>query len=120
MNLVNHQQRPSNAPPDKRNWPRVKIAVQTELRLAGSPSIRATTSDLSVGGCYVEMMFTLEVGREMEITLWLGQAKVVTKAKVVTCHPQFGNGIQFLKMSQEDQDLLWTFLDAEVRDARPF
>jgi hypothetical protein len=32
------------------------------------------------------------------------------KAVVVTHHPQFGNGIKFLDMSQEDQARLANFL----------
>jgi PilZ domain len=70
-----------------------------------------STSDLSPSGCYVEMMFTLEVDRKLDITLWLGDVKIQTKARVATCHPQFGNGIQFMGMKPEDCELLGGFLD---------
>jgi len=32
-------------------------------------------------------------------------------ARVVTCDPQFGNGIQFLRILREDRDTLIKFLD---------
>lgn len=101
-----------NRPREKRQWPRAKVAAQAELRLEGSALIRARTTDLSLGGCYIEMMFTLAVGKELEIVLWLGQSRVAAHATVVTCHPQFGNGFQFTEISADDRDLLETFLEA--------
>lgn len=97
---------------ERREWPRVRTAVQVELRPKGNDvPLRATTADLSAGGCYVEMLFPLEVGEGLNIVLWLGLAKVVTQGRVVTCHPQVGNGIQFVDMAPEDRDLLETFLE---------
>jgi c-di-GMP-binding flagellar brake protein YcgR len=97
---------------ERRQWPRTRVPVQTELRLKGRDvPIRVKTSDLSVGGCYVEMMFTFELGSKLEITMWIGEAKVKTEGMVVTRHLQFGNGIQFTTISVDDQLLLNRFLD---------
>ena len=102
--------------PERRVAARYKVAVQVEIRVAGSQvPIRVSTSDLSLSGCYVEMMFTLDVDRKLEMMLWLGDSKIQTKARVATCHPQFGNGIQFLNMQREDTELLSRFLEAEAR-----
>jgi hypothetical protein len=104
---------------ERRIAPRFKVAIQVEIRPEGSAGpIRVSTSDLSLSGCYVEMMFTLEVDRRLEMTLWLGTTKIVTRARVATCHPQFGNGIQFLDMKADDSRLLGQFLDAESLKAR--
>jgi PilZ domain len=104
--------------PERRVAPRHKIAIQVEIRTEGGQApIRVSTSDLSLSGCYVEMMFTLEVDRKLEMTLWLRDAKIRTKARVATCHPQFGNGIQFVNMKPEDVDLLSVFIDAESKDS---
>jgi hypothetical protein len=63
------------------------------------------------------MLFPLEIGEELSIVLWLGLAKVVTGGRVVTCHPQVGNGIQFVDMAPVDRDLLETFLEVASEQA---
>lgn len=97
---------------ERRLWPRTKVAVPTELRVKGRDvPVRVQTSDLSVGGCYVEMMFTFELGTKLEMTMWIGDSKVKTEGMVVTRHLQFGNGIEFTTISTADQLVLSRFLD---------
>ncbi|MFY9559031.1 MAG: PilZ domain-containing protein [Terriglobales bacterium] len=100
-------------PAERRRYLRVQVAVQIEIRPAGTNvPMRLETSDVSLGGCYVEMALTLDVGTKLDIVLWLDQAKVSTKGLVVTRHPQFGNGIAFLQLSSENEARLRAFLDA--------
>lgn len=104
---------PRIAPPDRREHLRFQLAVQIELRPDGSNvPIRLQTSDLSMGGCYVEMALTLDVGTKLDIVLWLDQQKVSLRGVVVTRHPQFGNGIEFAGIGPENERLLYCFLDA--------
>lgn len=98
---------------ERRKYPRTPAEVQVEFRPEGAPVATHThTTDLSLGGCYVEMNFTLQVGTKLDLVLWLGDEKVTTKATIATHHPYFGNGIQFVGMSPEDQSKLQHFLDA--------
>lgn len=100
-------------PPERRRNMRIQIAAQIEIRPVGSNvPMRLQTTDLSLGGCYVEMAFTLAVGTKLDIVLWLDDQKVSSRAVVVTCHPQFGNGISFLSVSRENEAKLRFFLDA--------
>lgn len=100
-------------PPERRRYLRIEVAAQIEIRPDGTNvPMRLETSDLSLGGCYVEMNLTLEVGTRLDIVLWLDQQKVSTRAVVVTRHPQFGNGISFLSVSPENEARLRAFLDA--------
>jgi c-di-GMP-binding flagellar brake protein YcgR len=97
--------------PERRKNTRFQVAVQVELRLDGAPAATHThTTDLSLGGCYVEMNFTLPVDSHLDMVLWLGDEKVVTKAIVVTHHPYFGNGFRFVDMLADDQSKLKRFL----------
>ncbi|MFZ0734847.1 MAG: PilZ domain-containing protein [Candidatus Sulfotelmatobacter sp.] len=99
---------------DRRKSQRLKRAVQTELRLQGSATpIRVETADISTGGCYIEMAVTLELGSELELRLWLGHKKLDLAGKVVTRHPQFGNGIAFRHLSDDSRIRLQAFLDSE-------
>jgi c-di-GMP-binding flagellar brake protein YcgR len=115
--VTNYQESLHRAAFERRRFQRLKRAVQTELRVQGSESpIRAETADISAGGCYIEMGVTLDLGTPLKLVLWLGHKKLQLDAKIVTRHPQFGNGIEFGKMSETSKHLLQAFLDnAEVR-----
>lgn len=85
-----------------------------ELYIEGSESpLRGATSDLSLGGCYIESIFPLPMGTHLELKLRL-EGTLLLLGTVVTCDPQVGNGIQFTKMLPEDLEELRLFLeDAE-------
>ncbi len=105
---------------ERRKYPRTQAAVQIEFCPAGAAAATHThTPDLSMGGCYVEMNFTLQVGTKLDLTLWLADEKITTKAIVVTHHPYFGNGIQFVELSQTDQSKLKRFLNSLSHTEKP-
>jgi c-di-GMP-binding flagellar brake protein YcgR len=97
---------------EKRRHARVKIRVPVEMRTPNENPIRAETSDLSVSGFYVEMLFTLEVGAQLDITLRLGDASVVAVGEVVTCDRTVGNGIRFTRILPDDKEELDRYLQA--------
>ena len=101
------------APPDRRRDLRYSVQVQIELREKGSDvPIRMTTTDLSRGGCYVELMMPLPVGTDVTATLWLSNGSVRVLGSVVTRHAQFGNGIKFVGFDENGEKVLATYLDA--------
>lgn len=98
---------------ERRKYSRIQAGVPIEFKPEGTEVFTHTqTSDMSVGGCYLEMSFTLPVGTMLDVDLWLGEEKVTTKARVVTHHPSFGNGIQFVDMSTEDRSKLQRFVNS--------
>jgi c-di-GMP-binding flagellar brake protein YcgR len=100
-------------PPDRRRDPRHSVQVQIELREDGSEvPIRMSTTDLSRGGCYVELMLTLPIGTYVSAKLWLSDGSVRMRGRVVTLHPQFGNGIKFLEFEDDGKKVLAQYLDA--------
>jgi len=97
----------------QREYPRFKAALPVELRQAGASSpLRAQTTDICLGGCYVEMTSTQKVSREVEITLWIGQEKVLAQGVVVSNHPSFGNGIKFTHVSEDGKLRLQQFVES--------
>lgn len=101
------------APPDRRHNLRYSVQVQIELREDGSDvPIRMNTTDLSRGGCYVELMMPLPVGTGVTATLWLSNGAVRMRGRVVTRHVQFGNGIKFLDFDDNGEKVLAQYLDA--------
>jgi c-di-GMP-binding flagellar brake protein YcgR len=96
---------------ERRKNPRVKLNVPVEIHTETSAApVHCATSDLSLGGCYVESMYPYPVGTCLDLKLEAGGTLVIS-AKVVTSDPQFGNGIQFLRMLPEDRAVLVKFLD---------
>ena len=78
---------------ERRQHPRTNVAVEVDLQSERTATpLRVKTTDLSIGGLYVEMMFTLEVGTKLKIVLWLNDVQVSTGGIVVTQDLQVGNG----------------------------
>lgn len=97
---------------ERRLFQRSSVAVQIEVRAKNdSIPIRLKTTDISVGGCYVEMAVTLEPGTSVDVILWLEHTKLALEGRVVTRHPQFGNGIEFVGVAPEAEALLQSFLE---------
>ena len=79
---------------DRHLHPGYTDQVQIELRAEGNDvPIRLTTTDLSREGCYIELMMPLSVGTHLQATLWLDGHPIVIQGRVITCHPQYGNGM---------------------------
>jgi len=57
-------------------------------------------------------MFPMAIGTTLELKLQVDGTLLVL-AKVVTCDPQVGNGIQFTHMLPEDVKELRAFLEAQ-------
>ncbi len=99
---------------ERRRFPRVKSAVALELRYAGCLApVRATTSEISLGGCYIETMFTLDVGTKLDIVMWLDGQKLSAKGIIATRYPQVGNGIDITDIKPEDRAKLEAFLKTQ-------
>jgi hypothetical protein len=114
MNSPNAQ--PSNlavTEEDRRRHPRYSVQVQIEIHQDGSDvPMRLETTDLSRGGCYIQLMIPLSVGIRLQATLWLDGYPVVVRGLVVTRHPEFGNGIMFVEFEGQGEQLLHRYLDA--------
>jgi c-di-GMP-binding flagellar brake protein YcgR len=96
-----------------RQHPRFKAALPIELRPKGAPApLRTQTADIGLGGCYVEIVFTQEVSTPVELTMWLGDFKIVASGEIVSKHPSFGNGIKFTAVNKEGREKLGEYLES--------
>jgi len=97
---------------NRREYARIKVSVPFEIQTDASLApIRGATTDLSLGGCYIESIFPFPIGANLDIKLSI-QSTVLISAIVVTCDPQVGNGIRFNTMLAEDREALAAFLEA--------
>jgi len=100
---------------ERRKNPRFKISVPVEIHTEGSTApVHCATSDLSLGGCYIESMYPFPVGTCLDLRLDVSGTLLIA-ARVVTCDPQFGNGIQFIRMLPEDRAILIKFLEGVAK-----
>lgn len=97
--------------PFKRKYERVNLAVQAEIRSASKNyPCRGRTVTVGEGGCYIEVVETLEPATMVEVVLWLNGEKVLAKAEVASTDRHIGNGIKFVQMKREDSEKLKAFL----------
>ena len=101
------------APFDRRSHARYTVQIPLELLCEGeSESLHLVTTDLSHNGCYVKISTPLAVGTRIQITLWMDQHRIVAHGRIVTRHPEFGNGIMFLKFEADGEPILHAYLNA--------
>ena len=67
-------------------------------------------SDLSTGGCFVEMPIPLKQGAKFEIVLWISGTKLHLQAAAASSAPGYGIGIRFIDLSPKDKELLRNFM----------
>src|ERR1700675_2278545 len=89
---------------ERRISPRYKCEGSAEFRTEGS-DVRTwgTFTDLSLGGCYVEMKATFPVGAIVDLSLDLNDVRVQVKGEVRVSYPFLGIGIAFREVSAENQ-----------------
>jgi len=79
---------------NRRKNPRYQVELPIELFLEGSPQpIRARTSDIGLGGCYVSWLSPPRVGTDLRIVLWLGERRPTVLGRVVSSDAGVGMGI---------------------------
>jgi hypothetical protein len=68
--------------------------------------IAAGISDISLSGCYVELLTALPIGTLLSISLSLDGLSIRGTAEVRTTHPGVGMGLQFRAMDAADKATL--------------
>jgi hypothetical protein len=101
---------------ERRRWPRVKCSVSAEVHVSGQSVsgqsvIWAKASDLSQGGCFIEMAVPLPIDSRFDIALWLGETKLRLQGQVASLAPGFGNGVRFLGLSASNREHLRRFIE---------
>ena len=96
---------------EKRRYPRYKVKVPVELHLSASaPPQRTSVDEISLCGCYIETMFTFDVGTKLGLIFSLNEERISAQGVVVNRYPQVGNGINFVEISADDRAKLSEFL----------
>jgi len=86
--------------PERRRFPRRTCSLPVELRPPGQPyPTAAETTDVSLCGCYVKLLFPLPIGTVVDIRIGIEDVGVRAKGIVRTTDPALGNGIEFTEIA---------------------
>ena len=98
--------------PDNRRQTRYACRLGAEVFQAGS-SVRnyCHLSDLSPGGCYLEMPLVFEQGSAVEITVRTHEMKLRLSGEVKASHPGYGMGISFKLNTKEERQGVQQLVD---------
>jgi c-di-GMP-binding flagellar brake protein YcgR len=96
--------------PERRRYPRVKAKIPVELRCSDAAPMRTATDEISLCGCYIETMFTMEVGTKLGLVFSLKEDEIRAEGVVATRYPQVGNGVDFIDFAPQDRLKLGEFI----------
>src|SRR5579862_322444 len=85
------------------------------------PPVRCQLTDLSLGGCYLEIGSPFPVSTRVTLSMSAAGVDVKTEGVVRVMHPDQGMGVEFTKRTAEHQKLLEKFLSVltQNRDLLP-
>jgi len=94
-----------NSPGDRRIQSRHACQLGTEVyRLGVKVPHHCNLTDISIGGCYVEMPSPFAAGTSVEMIVRTPDFKFVSRGVVQTVNPGFGMGVAFVAQSKEQRD----------------
>lgn len=105
--------------PDRRRFPRFECKASVEVRLASGSPVRGNLADLSLGGCYIEMMIPLPVSTQLDLVIWLESGKLASPGLVTSSHAGFGVGVKFIGMGKPERQMLEHYLAQQTAVNRP-
>lgn len=88
---------------ERRRFPRMPFRVETQITTEGSHArMPGKITDISLGGCYVDLVGPLPVGEVIGLDLKAGLNNLHLFGTVRSSQPGLGMGIEFAKMSASD------------------
>jgi PilZ domain-containing protein len=110
--------------PERRQSPRYKCQGSAQFCIKGS-DIRTwgTLTDISLRGCYIEMMATFPVGATVDLLLELNGVRAEVTGEIRVSYPCLGMGIAFREISDANRarllEMLRTLAPADLPTEEP-
>ena len=98
-------------PTQQKRIPRYNFVATTEMtEEATTTCLAGRISEISRGGCYVDILNTLPVGTELKVQIFRDAGTFTTRGKIIYVHEQIGMGIVFLDPPEDQLKLLDSWL----------
>jgi hypothetical protein len=89
------------------------VASAEVIEVGTGTKLSARTSEIGVGGCYVDALNPFHLGTAVTLRIVRDQGAFQAKAKVVYSDPSFGMGLAFEALDPEQRTILENWL-AEI------
>ena len=109
----------NSQPAKRRSVRRCPFVASAEvIELSSETRLPARTSELGLGGCYIETLNPFAEGTVVQLRILRDQGVFETKAKVVYCHSNCGMGLSFIEMAPNQRSVLEDWLAEMVLQLR--
>lgn len=102
---------------EKRRSPRYSFIASAELiEEKADVRIASRVSELSLHGCYLDMMNPFPTGTMVLVKISAGEAFFEAKSKIVYSQLNMGAGVGFLQVAPDSQAVLERWLDGAAKE----
>lgn len=103
---------------ERRRSSRYRFVADTEItEIASNTRLGGRTSDLSMGGCFLDMVNPSPEGTRIRITVRHASASFTALGKVVFVFPNVGMGVVFTNVEEDQLAVLRKWL-ADLSDSK--
>jgi c-di-GMP-binding flagellar brake protein YcgR len=96
---------------ERRRAPRYAFIADAEVtEIASETKLSAKTSDLSAGGCFLDMPNPSPEGTEIVVRISYADTTFAARGKVVFLFPNMGMGVMFTSVPESQQAILEKWL----------
>lgn len=96
---------------ERRRSPRYPIIADAEVtEIATDTKLSAKTSDLSAGGCFLDMLNPSPEGTDIVVRISYADTTFTARGKVVFLFPNMGMGVMFTSVPASQQAVLERWL----------
>jgi hypothetical protein len=100
---------------ERRKHRRVPCRLGAELYVQGTETLtRVHVTNISVGGCFLEMATLAPDKARVKIVIWANDTKLTVHGVVVSRRPGFGVSIKFTEVTEEVQGQLQRFIQSQL------
>jgi c-di-GMP-binding flagellar brake protein YcgR len=97
---------------ERRRAPRYPIIADAQVtEIASETKLSARTSDLSAGGCFLDMLNPSPEGTEIAVRISHGDGTFTARGRVVFVFPNMGMGVMFTNVPASQQAILEKWLE---------
>ena len=101
-----------NSRGERRSVPRYALIAQAEIvEPASGTSIAGRLSEISLKGCYVDLLNTLPVQTVVEIRVTRDQGKFTSPGRIIYAQEGMGMGIAFADMTADQLKILQAWIE---------
>jgi hypothetical protein len=101
---------------ERRRTPRYVFFASAELyELKSEVRVASRVSELSLNGCYLDMMNPFPVDTIILLKIWAEEQLLAAKAKIVYSQPNMGAGVAFLEIEPQYQPVLQHWLEEAAK-----